>query len=96
MPRFGTERQLPEYECHKKVWALKIAKIEPVRADDPNAENDGSAWITPVEEGYAPFIVDYAYMSKHKPQVGGYYVVYADGYKSWSPAAAFEEEYTRV
>jgi len=35
-------------------------------------------------------------MYKHKPEVGGYYVVYADGYKSFSPAQAFEEGYTRV
>lgn len=26
----------------------------------------------------------------------GYYVVYTDGYVSWSPAKAFEEGYTKV
>ena len=30
------------------------------------------------------------------PRVGGYYVVYADGYKSFSPATAFEEGYTKI
>ena len=35
-------------------------------------------------------------LKKHDPQIGGYYVVYpGDGYKSWSPAQAFEEGYTR-
>ena len=34
------------------------------------------------------------YMHKHKPEVGGYYVVYEDGYKSFSPAGAFESGYT--
>ena len=29
-------------------------------------------------------------------QVGGYYVVYTGGYKSWSPAEAFEDGYTKV
>ncbi|MCK9988658.1 MAG: hypothetical protein AzoDbin1_05130 [Azoarcus sp.] len=28
--------------------------------------------------------------------VGGYYVVYEDGYKSFSPAIAFESGYTRI
>ena len=32
-------------------------------------------------------------MEKHKPHAGGYYVVYDDGYKSFSPAKAFEEGY---
>ena len=35
-------------------------------------------------------------MLKHQPTVGGYYVVYKDGYKSFSPADAFESGYTRV
>ena len=52
--------------------------------------------ITPAEEGYAPFRVDWEYMHKHKPEVGGYYVVYEDGYKSFSPAKAFEDGYAAV
>lgn len=54
------------------------------------------AMITPVEAGYSPFPVDAEFLAKHRPQVGGYVVVYADGYLSWSPAAAFEEGYTRI
>lgn len=80
------QRQMPKYNCHKQVWALKIAGIK--------HHTDGSAMITPEDEGYAPFRVDHEYMHKHKPQVGGYYVVYKDGYKSFSPAAAFEDGYT--
>ena len=84
----GASSEMPRYRSHKTVWALKIAKIE----FDPS----GSATITPEETGYAPFPVDAAYVSKHSPNVGGYYVVYADGYKSWSPAEAFEDGYTRI
>jgi hypothetical protein len=54
------------------------------------------ATIEPEDSGYAPFPVSRAYVTKHSPKAGGYYVVYADGYKSWSPAQAFEEGYTRV
>lgn len=50
--------------------------------------------IVPVEQGYAPFFVDEEYVRKHNPVAGGYYVVYEDGYKSWSPADAFEKGYT--
>jgi hypothetical protein len=35
-------------------------------------------------------------MTKHNPQVGGYYVMYKDGYQSWSPASEFEDGYTRI
>lgn len=112
---------MPQYQSHKKVWALKIAAIE----QEPLPEFKGATckgsyalrsacgqcerceWervhgpsmrtiITPDDHGYAPFFVDQAYMDKHKPEVGGYYVVYEGGYKSFSPAKAFEEGYTRI
>ncbi len=86
---------LPQYQSHKKVGALKIKKI--VRdGEGENRETDGSAMITPEDEGYAPFKVGAEYVAKHKPQVGGYYVVYKDGYESWSPADAFENGYTKT
>jgi hypothetical protein len=54
------------------------------------------AMIVPAEKHYAPFIVSAEYLSKHKPEVGGYYVLYRDGYKSFSPAKAFEEGYGKI
>lgn len=82
--------EMPKYKSHKEVWALKIKSI--VRdGEGENRDSDGSAIITPEEEGYAPFRVEGDYLHKHKPQVGGYYVVYKDDYKSFSPAKAFEE-----
>lgn len=91
-------RQMPRYKSHKKVWALKIATIEfdTDKANVENRETDGSAIITPVEDGYAPFSVDHTYVRKHGPKAGGYYVVYDDGYKSWSPAEAFEAGYALI
>ena|ERR1700733_7738482 len=90
--------QMPRYRCHKEVWALKIANIafDRDKADAEDRETDGSAIITPAESGYGPIKVDIDYVRKHKPQVGGYYVVYRDGYKSWSPANEFEDGYTRI
>lgn len=78
-----TLAQLPQYKSHKVVGALKIAKIE------------GNV-LTPADPGFAPFLVEKEYLQRNTPRAGGYYVVYADGYKSYSPAAPFEEGYTRI
>lgn len=89
--------EMPRYRCHKEVWALKIERVQ-LDADDARVEGretDGSARLI-VEGPYSPIRVDHAYMRKHNPQAGGYYVVYKDGYKSFSPAQAFEEGYTRI
>lgn len=88
---------MPKYLCHKEVWALKIKEIWRVAKSDGNQETGTvSAMITPEEEGYAAFRVDHEYMRKHNPKPGGYYVVYKDGYKSFSPAEAFESGYEAV
>jgi hypothetical protein len=98
--------QLPRYRSHKEVWALKIAKVEILKPtiaelqaildENPNQPEIPGAIITPSDPGYGPFVVTNAYVQKHEPKVGGYFVQYADGYKSWSPAEAFESGYTRV
>ena len=80
--------KLPCYQCHKQVWAAKIVSV---------------SWKAPSlgatlrfdEVGVAPIDVPASYLTKHDPKVGGYYVVYADGYELWSPAEVFESGYTR-
>ena len=89
----STSAELPRYRCHKEVWALKIASIF---RDHPACVLPGAAMLTPDDTRYAPFIVRKAYMDKHDPQPGGYYVVYKDGYTSYSPPEAFEDGYTRL
>ncbi len=93
-----TQKEMPRYQCHKQVWALKIKAIEQVPDDGQERCNAGGDWyLIPEEAGYGRMMVGYDdYMLKHKPEVGGYYVVYADGYKSYSPAKAFEEGYSLV
>ena len=80
---------LPRYRCHKEVWAGKIAHI------DYRHDGDGGAVVV-FAEGHDRFYVSQAYVDKHKPKPGGYYVRYDDGYESWSPAGAFESGYTRI
>jgi len=90
--------ELPKYQSHKKVWALKIKNIvyDADAAKETNRETDGSAIIYPESDGYAPFSVESDFIKKHSPVVGGYYVVYEDGYKSFSPSEAFESGYTLI
>lgn len=86
--------EMPQYQCHKKVWALKIKEVQQSPAEEAF---DGGSWDLVVEEpGYAPVRVPHAWFEKNKPEAGGYYVVYADGYKSYSPAKAFEDGYTLI
>jgi len=85
--------EMPKYVCHKEVHALKIKAID---HDNEISGGPNKATITPEDERFAPFVVDAEYMAKHKPQEGGYYVVYEDGYKSFSPADVFEAGYTIV
>jgi hypothetical protein len=86
--------EMPRYRSHKDVWALKIRDIsDPTQ---PGNESDGSRLLHFEEAGYGARRVDAAYVRKHNPQIGGYFVVYKDGYESWSPAQAFEEGYTRA
>lgn len=83
---------MPRYKCHKEVWALRIKEIRPGTVEG----NRPGQTIVPYEIGYAPFSIEEDYIHQHDPQEGGYYVVYADGYKSYSPAKAFEEGYTKI
>ena len=82
--------ELPRYRCHKKVWALKIAAIE-IHADK-------SATIAPAHSRYAPFdtVPGWCECWHGNESDLGYYVVYDDGYMSWSPTKAFEEGYTKL
>src|SRR5262245_1881038 len=90
--------QMPQYRSHKQVSALKIKAVLNPNQDLPDTEDDGERLLTFSDAGYeaTAYIVDRDYMRKHNPQPGGYYVVYSDGYQSFSPAKAFEEGYTRI
>lgn len=79
----GAFAEMPKYKCYKEVHALKIKGISP----------DGELGF---EENFVPMLMPKEWLDKHNPEVGGYLVFYKDGYKSFSPAKAFEEGYTRI
>jgi len=100
-----TSLEMPRYKCHKEVHALKIARIDWIPTEEPapeeplptdTGESEPAAFLVPADRGYAPFPVTRSWMRRHNPQEGGYYVVYKDGYRSFSPAEAFEDGYTRI
>ena len=79
--------QLPLYQCHKRVRAAKIKAVE---YDFPN-------WIVSFEGSELSSIsVASGFVAKHKPESGGYFVEYEDGYQSFSPAEAFESGYSLI
>jgi len=78
---------MPKYKCHKEVHALKIVDVDPVAAV-------GGATLA-VEGPFGAIAEPKDWLIQHQPQPGGYYVVYKDGYSSFSPAEAFEEGYAR-
>ncbi|WP_299085170.1 hypothetical protein [uncultured Paraglaciecola sp.] len=81
--------ELPKYKCHKEVWAFKIDEI--VYSED---SVNGDMIIFGFNGETSD--VTQEYMDKHKPQSGGYFVLYEGGYQSYSPADAFEAGYTLI
>lgn len=94
-----TEQEMPRYQCHKKVRALKIGSIEHKPNPDQSGKTGSSSYgaiIHPDDKKYAAFDVSAEYICKHRPMSGGYYVVYEDGYESYSPAEVFESGYSKL
>jgi hypothetical protein len=80
---------MPQYVCHKKVWALKIKSVDWVTGSGVMLEFD--------EPRFAKrFFADGDLKGRPTPEVGYYMIQYADGYISFSPAKQFEEGYTPV
>lgn len=86
----GATTELPLYNCHKQVRAAKITSIR--------GEPDGSHVLVLAslqDDGGDPLlaVVPADFIAKHSPAIGGYFVLYKDGYSSYSPADAFEDGY---
>ena len=92
MPDNNVSAEMPRYECHKKVHALKLKSVI--------IGQDGTADVQPEGHHYAPFHVTdlevAGRLANATAEDPGYYVVYEDGYVSWSPTKAFEEGYKRI
>ncbi len=80
--------EMDKYKCHKEVWALKIEEVL--------IQQDGCAVLVFCGSKSGKLLVKEGYVRRHRPVSGGYYVVYRDGYASFSPGSAFEEGYSKV
>lgn len=78
------QTEMPKWKCHKEVHADKITAIDIFH----------NRVTLKLQNGFVN--VDISYITKHAPVVGGYYVVYEDGYRSFSPAKTFENGYSLV
>ena len=87
----STERKMPKYKCHKEVRALQIRAV--ITLFDGGQAETGEQDIVFKELDYDKVRLSAEFVKKHNPKVGDYYVVYKDGYKSISPAKAFEDGY---
>jgi hypothetical protein len=76
-------KQLPQYQCHKKVWALQIHHIDGLTLHFEDTS-------------YAPRHIASKVIERYKPVPGDYFVVYEDGYESISPKKTFEEGYSEI
>lgn len=88
-------REMPKYRCHKEVHALEIEKIFYLVS--------GGVILYPMDKDFASITVDEQWVAFHlnlpgsgSMASGGYYVVYEDGYSSFSPRESFENGYTRI
>lgn len=86
----------PRYESHKVVQATPIVRIDGGYV----FVNNGSDRI-PIALFVAPDGVQKRFDTTEpammaRANVGDWAILYSDGYKSISPAKAFEEGYTRV
>ena len=80
---------LPQYRCYKVVGAVEIMRLEELNMD-------GGMTLHPVNTDTKPFYITQEFIDRHKPQVGGYFVEYEDGYQSFSPANVFESGYDPI
>lgn len=86
---------IPKWQSHKVVHADKIVGTstrplgEPIREDDTFTD-----WILACGE----IIPVSQEMRRRAPEdpIGGYYMLYKDGFESWSPEEAMLDGYTRI
>lgn len=82
--------EMPKYRSHKVVHALHIAGVE--------IHEDQSATIAPKDAGYAPFRTRAGWADRFEGSEEdlGVYVVYRDGFTSWSPTEEFRDGYSLI
>jgi hypothetical protein len=84
---FIDQIKMGRFLCTKTVWAEQITGI---RLGAP-----GVAWLE-FREGHERLMVATKWVEEKHAEPGGYFVVYQDGYTSFSPATPFVDGYERI
>jgi hypothetical protein len=82
--------RLPDWRCHKVVAAGRIEDIA------PRTGHQRVLVVCGHRDLPVAVVVPESYIERNKPVRGGYYVLYEDGYESFSPRQAFESGYRRI
>ena len=83
-------KELPTYVCHKRVRASEVVSIGLYKT---NADNKAVREIQ-ISDQFDPIEILGEVFTRYVPMPGDFYVVYEDGYVSFSPRKAFIEGYT--
>ncbi len=73
---------------------VRAAKIETLHCHPPTTTERG--WWSAELRGCVRFMLMQDFINTHHPAIGGYLVLYEDGYLSYSPADPFEEGYKLI
>jgi len=89
---------LPQYRSHKVVRAARITGIEtaPAVVDKPEEKRLILGDLLADKDMTAYVLVTTEWVEQRKAEAGGWFVVYEDGYTSYSPDKAFTEGYTAI
>jgi hypothetical protein len=85
------DTDLPRYQSHKIVRAARIAIAE--------TRSNGAALLSFDDADGSHLVTRPGWIERFTEEPSGdlgYYVVYEDGFTSWSPTYAFEAGYTRL
>jgi len=83
---------MPVYECHKKVHALEVASVGNYKH---NPELGSLVRTIIFTDGTSRDLRDDIF-KRYIPERGDFYVVYEDGYESFSPRKAFLDGYKAI
>jgi len=86
-------RELQRYEYFGEVSAVKIAEL---RQHDSVSSHDGGSWLVVPDGGGEAIEVPYTYVITQKPEVGGYYVVWPNGFAGYMADDAFANCYRPI
>jgi hypothetical protein len=84
--KFDVNKDVPLYKSHKTVRALEIMSCVPLTS--------GGCVISFFGDRFPSQTCGAEMFARYQPVCGDFYVIYEDGYRSFSPRKAFLEGYT--